>query len=283
MRTTMNVRIRRKIGKAAVTLAMLLLGIGFLLPFIWMLSASVKPEIDVFKYPIQWIPVKWQFFENYREVWVGDHPFALYYWNSIKVSVVTTIVSVFVSAMAAFAFSHVEFRGRKLLFGVVLMTFMVPSYSIMVPQFMIFRWLDLFDSHLGLIMLGAFSALGTFMLRQFFMGLHKDYLDAAFIDGAGTFTTFVRIALPLVRPALATYAILRFIWTWNDYANPLIFLRSDRLMTVQIGIQKFASESGAFYSLIMAGTVSAILPLLIIFIFGQKQVIEGIALGGVKG
>ncbi|MFF2480034.1 carbohydrate ABC transporter permease [Paenibacillus sp. NPDC058071] len=283
MQSTMNARKKKQIGKAALTLLMVAVGVCFLLPFFWMLSASMKPEIDVFKYPIQWIPQDWRFVENYKEVWFGEHPFALYYWNSIKVSVVTTIVSVLVSAMAAFAFSHVEFPGRKALFGVVLLTFMVPSYSILVPQFMIFRWFDLFDSHLGLVFLGSFSALGTFMLRQFFLGLHKDYMDAALIDGAGTFTTFFRIALPLVRPALATYAILRFIWTWNDYANPLIFLRSDRLMTVQIGIQKFAAESGAFYSLIMAGTVSAILPLLIIFVIGQKQVIEGIALGGVKG
>jgi multiple sugar transport system permease protein len=148
---------------------------------------------------------------------------------------------------------------------------------------MIFRWLHLFDTHLGLILVGSFSALGTFMLRQFFLGINKDYMDASRIDGAGQFNMFARIALPLVRPALATYAILRFIWTWNDYQNPLIFLRSDSLETVQLGIQKFASESGAFYSLIMAGSVSAIIPLLIIFILGQKQVIEGIALGGVKG
>jgi multiple sugar transport system permease protein len=121
------------------------------------------------------------------------------------------------------------------------------------------------------------------MLRQFFLGIHKDYLDAARMDGAGHARIFTGIALPLVQPALVTYAILRFIWTWNDYANPLIFLRTDKLLTIQVGIQKFASESGAFYSLIMAGTVSAILPLIVIFIIGQKRVIEGIALGGVKG
>lgn len=163
------------------------------------------------------------------------------------------------------------------------MTFMIPNYSIMVPQFMIFKWLHLFDSHLGLILLGSFSALGTFMLRQFFMGLQKDCLDAARIDGAGQPTLFLRVAVPLVRPALVTYAILRFIWTWNDYANPLIFLRSRNLETIQLAIQKFASESGVFYSLTMAGAVSAIIPLIIIFILAQKQVIEGIALGGVKG
>ncbi|TXK79613.1 carbohydrate ABC transporter permease [Paenibacillus sp. N3.4] len=269
--------------RTIITIFMLVLGIAFLLPFLWMLSASMKPEIDVFKYPIEWIPKQWQAFQNYHDVWFGEHPFELYYWNSIKVSVLTTLISLIASSMAAYAFSHVEFRGKNAMFVVVLMTFMIPSSSIQVPQFMIFKWLHLFDTHLGLILIGSFSALGTFMLRQFFLGIHKEYMDAGRIDGAGQFTMFTRIALPLVRPALATYAILRFIWTWNDYVNPLIFLRSDALETVQIGIQKFASESGAFFSLIMAGTVSAIIPLLVIFILGQRQVIEGIALGGVKG
>ncbi|TVY09467.1 carbohydrate ABC transporter permease [Paenibacillus cremeus] len=271
------------IRRAAATVLMLIVGIAFLLPFFWMVSASMKPEIDVFKYPIEWIPKHWQAYQNYYDVWFGEHPFELYYWNSIKVSVLTTLVSLVVSSMASYAFSHVEFRGKNALFMVVLMTFMIPSSSIMVPQFMIFKWLNLFDTHLGLILIGSFSALGTFMLRQFFLGIHKEYMEAARLDGAGQFTMFTSIALPLIRPALATYAILRFIWTWNDYANPLIFLRSDELVTVQIGIQKFASQSGAYFSLIMAGTVSAIIPLLIIFIVGQKQVIEGIALGGVKG
>lgn len=276
-------RKQNMIGRTFATVLMLIAGIAFVLPFLWMISASFKPEIDVFKYPIEWIPKHWNVIDNYREVWFGEHPFYIYYWNTIKVSVLTTLISLLFSSMAAFGFSNLEFKGRNALFVVVLMTFMIPSYSIIVPQFMIFKWLHLFDSHLGLILIGSFSALGTFMLRQFFLGLHKDYLDAAKMDGAGNAKIFIRIAVPLVRPALATYAILRFIWTWNDYANPLIFLRSDHLATIQIGIQKFASESGAYYSLIMAGTVSAILPLIVIFVLGQKQVIEGIALGGVKG
>ncbi|MDB5083570.1 MAG: carbohydrate transporter permease [Bacilli bacterium] len=270
-------------GRIIITIVMLVIGIAFLLPFIWMISASFKPEIDVFKYPIEWIPRHWNVYQNYRDVWFGDHPFAVYYWNSIKVCVLTTLISVTVSSLAAYGFTHVEFKGRNALFIIVLMTFMIPSYSIIVPQFILFTWLQLFDTHLGLILLGSFSALGTFMLRQFFLGLHKEYLEAAVIDGAGHLKIFRSIALPLVKPALATYAILRFIWTWNDYTNPLIFIRTDTLETIQVAIQKFASESGVFYSLIMAGTVSAILPLIVIFIIGQKQVIEGIALGGVKG
>lgn len=262
---------------------MLMISIMFLLPFVWMLSTSFKIEADVFKFPIQWIPERWNGFNNYREVWFGENPFYIYYWNTIKVTVCTTAISVTVSALAAYGFSKVNFRLGNFLFLIVLATYMVPAQAILVPQFIIYRKIGLFDSHLGLILLGSFSVLGTFMLRQFFMGVSNELVEAAKIDGAGHWKIFWRVVLPIVKPAIATYAILRFIWTWNDYQNPLIFLRSDHLLTIQLAMQKFTTINGEFYSLIMAAAVSAILPLVIVFIIGQKQVIEGIALGGVKG
>ncbi|ANE45583.1 sugar ABC transporter ATP-binding protein [Paenibacillus swuensis] len=269
--------------KSITTLIMLAVGIVFLLPFLWMLSASMKMEADVFNYPIEWIPTQWNAWNNYKEVWTGEYPFMTYYLNSIKVSVLTTVTSVLVSCMAAYGFAKVKFKGRDVIFMIVLVTYMIPHPTIIVPQFLVYRYLGLFDTHVGLILLGSFSVLGTFMLRQFFMGIHNEFIESAKIDGAGHTRTFFSIALPLVRPAIATYAILRFIWTWNDYQNPLVFLRSDHLFTIQLGIRKFASESGDFYSLIMAGSVSAIIVLVVIFILGQKHVIEGISLGGVKG
>ncbi|WP_020618019.1 carbohydrate ABC transporter permease [Paenibacillus daejeonensis] len=269
--------------RVLVTLLMGAAGILFILPFLWMLSASFKPELDVMTYPIKWIPERWNAIENYTQVWAGAVPFALYYWNSIKVTLMSTAVSLIVSAMAAYGFSKVNFKGRDSFFLIVLATFMIPTQAILVPQFIMYRWIGLFDSHAGLVLLAASSVLGTFLLRQFFMGVHNEIIESARIDAAGHWTIFARIALPLVKPALATYMILRFIWTWNDYQNPLIFLRTDALFTLQLGIRKFADFSGEFYSLMMAGAVSAILPLLIIFIIGQKQVIEGVAMGSVKG
>ena len=260
-----------------------MIGIIFLLPFIWMLSTSFKVEADVFNYPIEWIPKNWNGIENFKEVWSGDYPFALYYWNSIKVTFLTTITSVLASAAAAYAFAKINFKGKSIIFLLVLATFMVPNQAILVPQFILYRWLGLFDSHLGIILLGSFSVLGTFMLRQFFMSIHTEFIESAKIDGASHFRIFLFIGLPLIRPGIATYAILRFIWTWNDYQTPLIFLRSNELFTVQLGISKFADEFGQYYTLIMAGAVSAILPLLIMFVIGQKNVIEGIAGGGIKG
>ncbi|MDF2963258.1 MAG: sugar transporter ATP-binding protein [Paenibacillus sp.] len=271
------------ISKLITTGIMLIVSLLFLLPFIWMLSASFKIETDVFKYPIQWIPQQWNMIENYSQVWLGENPFYKYYWNSIKVSVLTTLISCIVSALAAYGFSKIDFPAGKWLFLIVLATYMVPGQAILIPQFILYRNIGLFDNHFGLIFIGCFSVLGTFMLRQFFMGIHNEFIESAKIDGAGHWRIFWQIALPLVRPAVATYAILRFIWTWNDYQNPLIFIRSDKLYTIQLAMQKFASLNGEFYSLIMAAAVSAIIPLLIIFMIGQKSVIEGIAVGGVKG
>jgi multiple sugar transport system permease protein len=274
---------RIDIPKVIVTVIMLAGSLLFLLPFFWMISASFKLEGEVFTYPIQWIPKQWNAIHNYTEVWVGRFPFYKYYWNSIKVSVITTFISALVSAMAAYGFSKVQFNAGKYLFIIVLATYMIPSQAILIPQFILYRYIGLFDNHAGLILLSSFSVLGTFMLRQFFMGIHNEYIESAKIDGAGHWTIFSKIGVPLVRPAIATYAILRFIWTWNDYQNPLIFLRTDKLYTIPLAMQKFTSINGSFYSLIMTAAVSAIIPLLIVFIIGQKSVIEGIAMGGVKG
>jgi multiple sugar transport system permease protein len=272
-----------RVSRIIVTLLMSATGIMFVMPFLWMLSASFKPELDVLAYPIQWIPKNWNIVENYREVWFGALPFSLYYWNTIKITILTTVFSLTISAMAAYGFSKISFKGRDLLFIVILATFMIPSQAILVPQFIMYRWLGLFDSHTGLVLLSGSSVIGTFLLRQFYMSIHNEIIESARIDGANHWTIFVRITLPLVKSALATVMILRFIWTWNDYQNPLIFLRSDHLFTLQLGMTKFSDVNGEFYSLMMAGAVSAILPLLIIFIFGQKHVIEGVASGSVKG
>lgn len=272
-----------RLDRALVTVLLAAAGIFFIMPFLWMISASFKPELDVMKYPIEWIPTTWRAIENYKEVLFGTVPFGQYYWNSIKVTLGTTAFSLTISAMAAYAFSKIEFKGRNFIFLIVLATFMIPSQAVLVPQFIIYRWFGLFDSHIGLMLLGASGVLGTFMLRQFFMGINNEIIESARIDGANQWKIFYKIAIPLVKPALATYMILRFIWTWNDYQGPLVFLRTDALYTIQLGIRRFSDMHGEFYSLMMAGTVIAIFPLLMIFIFGQKYVIEGVASGGVKG
>jgi len=270
-------------GKIVMTAIMFVIGILFLLPFFWMLSSSFKPEADIFNYPVEWIPKHWQIIDNYRTVWAGKANFALYYWNSVKVTLMTTVLSVAVSGLAAYGFTKIHFRGRNILFFFILATYMVPTEATLVPLFVMFRSIGLYNTHLGLILLGGFSVLGTFLLRQFFHGISNEFMESAQMDGAGHFTIFTRIMLPLVKPALATYGILRFIWTWNDFQTPFIFLSDKKLFTIQLGMNAFADRNGQFYSLIMAASVSAIIPLLIVFVIGQKHVIEGISFGGVKG
>ncbi|MDP5272996.1 carbohydrate ABC transporter permease [Chengkuizengella axinellae] len=269
--------------KLIITIFMLGVGFLFLFPFFWMVSASLKPEIEVFNFPIQWLPSTWEFVSyNYSQVWI-ENPFLLYYRNSIIVTVATTITSVTVSCLAAYGFSKIKFKGRDFIFLILLAIYMVPHQATLVPQFIMFRYMNLYDTLTGLVILNSFSVLGTFLLRQAFLGVNNEYLESARMDGAGHFRIFLSIMLPLVRPVVATYAILRFIWTWNDYQNPFIFLRSEHLFTIQLGVQSFGDEFGKYYAIAMAGAVSAILPLLIVFIIGQKHVIAGISSGGVKG
>lgn len=269
--------------KAITTALMALVGMIFLLPFVWMVSASLKPEADVFNYPVEWIPTTWRAGFNYSSVWLGQANFGLYYWNSLKVALLTTVLSVLVSSMAAYGFTKIRFKGRSAMFLLILATYMIPVEATLVPLFILFRSLGLYDTHTGLILLGGFSVLGTFLLRQFFSSISDEFIESAQIDGAGHIRIFVSVMLPLARPAIATYGILRFIWTWNDFQTPFIFLSDRTLYTIQLGMSAFADRNGAFYSLIMAASVSAIVPLLIVFIMGQKHVIEGISLGGVKG
>src|SRR5699024_527404 len=195
--------------KLMLTFALAIVGIIFLLPFLWMISASLKREVDVMNYPIQWIPDHWNAAKNYSEVLFGDKSILPYYWNTLKVTILTTLTSLSASCLAGYSFAKLKFKGSNLLFVIVLITYMVPPQALVVTQYQVLSSLGLIDSHLGLIMLNGFTAFGTFMLRQFFMGIDDELMEAAKIDGAGYFRTFWSVGLPLVRPALATYAILR--------------------------------------------------------------------------
>lgn len=265
------------------TILFWLIGLTMLLPLIWMVSTSFKVEADVFNFPIEWIPRRFNIIENYKEVWGKEYNFGLYYWNSIKVAVLATALQVFVSAMGAYGFSKIYWKNRDKVFLLYLATMMIPPQVTVVSRFIINRELRLYDTHLGIILMLAFSVYGVFLLRQAMMGIPESLSESARIDGAGHILIFSQIILPLVRPSLATLAILKFVWTWNDYQTPLVFLKTREKFTIQLGMQQFASEAGSYYSLVMAAAVSAIVPLIIVFLLGQRHVIDGIASGAVKG
>ncbi|WP_438351502.1 carbohydrate ABC transporter permease [Paenibacillus sp. FA6] len=260
-----------------------ILSIVFIVPLIWMLSASAKLERDVMIYPIQWIPRDWNWIENFQKVWMENVPFSLFYWNSLKIAVIATLCTLVFSSMAAFSFAKLRAPGKGIMFGMMMSFMIIPEQATLVPRFIMIKWLGLYNTHEGIIIMLMFSMYFTFLMRQFMMGVHNDFIESAKIDGAGYFRIYAQIMLPLCRPILATAGIIKFIWTWNDYQNPLIFLFSKELYPLPLGIQFFRQEYSNNVSLMMMAAVSAIIPLIIVFVILQKQVINGITVGGVKG
>lgn len=251
------------------------------LPFLWMISSSLKPEIDVFGFPIRWIPevFRWQ---NYVEVWTRV-PFARYYLNSIIVAGSITLLQIVTCSMAAYAFAKIEFPGRDKIFMGYLCTMMVPFQVIMIPQFLIIKNLHLVDRLGSVIVIAAFSAFGIFLFRQFFMTLPESLSEAARIDGCSEFGIFSKIIMPLSKPAIASLVIFTFVSAWNDFLGPLIYLNSDRVKTIQLGMRSFQSMFNSEYALLMAAASCATVPVIMVYLLAQDQFIEGIAAGAVKG
>lgn len=276
-------RLMRKNGsKLLLTIVMIAFALLMVLPFVWMLSTSFKKPIEVFTYPIQWIPPSFQF-ENYKDVWFGHDPFWIYYWNSIKVAMFTVIGTVIVSSAAAYGFSRIQFKGRDAIFLVFLMTLMIPDQVTLVPRFIIFNAIGIYDSHLALILPGIFTAFSIFLLRQFYITIPFDFSEAAHMEGAGHFRIWTRIIVPLSMPALVSLIILSFTWNWNEFVNPLVFLPSRSLATVPLGLTNFIAETGTDYPSMMAAACISIFPVITLFFIGQRWIIEGVMSSGVKG
>ncbi len=272
-----------KLDRVFLTVIFGAVSILFVVPLLWMFSASAKLERDVMTYPIQWIPREWNWIENFQKVWLENVPFTLFYWNSFKLAIISTLATLIFSSMAAFAFSKLRTPGKGIMFGLMMSFMIIPDQATLVPRFIMIKWLGLYNSHEGIILMLAFSMYFTFLMRQFMIGVPNDFIEAAKIDGAGYLRIYAQIILPLSRPILATAGIIKFIWTWNDYQNPLIFLFTKELFPLPLGIQFFRQEYSNNVSLMMMAAVSAIIPLIIVFVILQKQVINGITVGGVKG
>lgn len=282
MKTIPSRKIRERLGKGLNTLLMLLCSLLLLAPMAWMISTSFKQAKDVFAYPIQWIPHE-PVLANHIKVWTQGDGFLMFYLNSLKISLVLMIAAPLLAALAAYGFSRIEFKGRNAIFMLYLCLMMIPPQVLFVPKFIMFDWMGIYNTHLALILPGLFTVFGVFMIRQFFLGIPHEISEAAFIDGAGHVRIFFRLFLPLSKPALATFAIIDFTWTWNDYENPLIYLLDKKLYTVPLGMQNFMQEAGVDYNLMMAAATAAVVPLLIVFFIGQKYIIQGFSSSAVKG
>lgn len=277
----MDMKKKKPIGNVLYYVLMFLLSLFMIFPFLWMISTSLKFDSQVFTVPIQWIPnpVNWS---NYSKVWT-EEPFFTFYKNTAFVAVCATAGQVFISALAAYAFAKLRFAGKNFIFGLYIATMMVPWHTIMIPQYQIISALHLTDTHLALIMGQLASAFGIFLLRQFFLTVPDELIEAARIDGAGELLTFGRIMLPQAKPALATLIIFTFIQVWNDYMAPLIYLNTKEKYTIQLGLKFFQSEHTAQYTIIMAGTVCSLIPILIVFLIFEKQITNGMVHSGLKG
>jgi multiple sugar transport system permease protein len=261
-------------------IAIYLLAIMTLAPFIWMILTSLKDMNEIYIYPPKLFPSKLHF-ENYQNSFEAA-PFGRYYLNSLVVALSVTIGQLITCSMAAFAFARLKFKGRDILFYIFLGTMMVPYNVTMIPSFMVLYWLGWIDSFKALIVPGLTSAFGTFLLRQFFMTIPKELEEAAYIDGSSRFGVLRRIIIPLAKPALATLAIFTFMGTFNDFLWALVVVNSDEMRTVQLGLSIFRDRYLTQWDLLMAGSVTAVLPILIVFFFAQKYFIQGITLSGLK-
>ena len=274
-------RQHEKITKVILYAVLIFVSLLMLVPFAWMLSSSLKLDKDVFIVPIQWIPENPQW-QNYIKIWTKI-PLAKFVVNTAKLTLIVTLLQLFTSSFAAYAFAKLNFRYKNALFLAYVATIAVPWQVYMVPQFMMMRSFGLNDTHLAIICLQAFSAFGVFMMRQFYQGIPDELCEAARIDGMSEYQIYAKIMLPLAKPALSTLTIFTFVNTWNDFLGPLIYLKTEAKKTLQIGLRMFIGQNSSEYGLIMAGTVCALIPMLLIFIVGQKYLVEGIAFSGLKG
>ena len=276
---------KKKILQISAYFILIIGAVSMIMPFLWMLTTSLKTLNAIFVQPKDWIQMfvptmfVWQ---NYLEAWTKV-PFGQFYLNSIIVGLAVTIGQVFTSSLAAYAFARLTFPGRDKLFFAYLATIMIPGSVTMIPVYVLMRVFGWVDTYKALIVPAIFSAYGTFMLRQFFMTLPKDLEDAAKIDGCGFFRIYTTIILPLSKPALATLTVFTFMGNWGSFMWPLLVTNTMTMRTLPIGLESFKTQYSTDWHLLMAGSVMVMLPIVVIFILTQRYFVESIKLTGVKG
>jgi multiple sugar transport system permease protein len=255
-----------------------------LLPFFWMLVSSFKSQRELFAYPPKFFPSIWKW-ENYKQVLnAGSISFFQMFLNSMKVTIPVVVFNITFSSLAAYAFARINFPYRKFIFMLFISSMMIPAAVVMIPRFMFFTSLNLIDKYAPLILPSAFgTAFSIFLLRQFFMTIPVDLEEAAVIDGCSKLRIWATIIMPLSKPIIATLSVFLFQWTYNDFMGPLIYLNTDTKFTVQLGLASFRSAFATRYDLIMAGSMLALIPILIIYIVCQKYIVKGIVMSGLKG
>lgn len=269
---------KRRIARWALEAILLIGGLGMVFPFVWMLSSSLKLPSDI--YSLSLIPPTFTL-GNYRTV-LEETEYIRWFLNSLGIALVTTASVAFFDSIAGYALAKFRFPGQTLIFVIILSTLMVPTEMLVIPWYMLSIELHWTDSYWGIMFPGVISAFGVFLMRQFFTGVPNDLIDAARLDGFSEFRIFWKIAIPQVKPAVAALCIFTFLGNWNAYIWPLIVTRSEEMRTLPVGIAFFSTESGSEFHLIMAAAAAATIPVLIVFLIFQRQIIKGIVLTGLK-
>lgn len=265
------------------TFSLSIFSLAMVFPFVWMISSSLKTRLSVYEFPFRLIPEapKWG---NYARVWNDRYyPMSQMYLNSIFVTFLSILLMLLISSLAAYAFAKIDFRGKNALFMLLLATMMVPSQMMMIPRFILFNYLGLYNSLWALVFCHLINVLSVFLLRQSFVTLPNELSEAAKIDGASHLQIWARIVAPLAKPAFLSLLILSFVWFWNDYENPLIFIRSKQYYTIPIGLHVYRDAEENTIELICTCATLAIIPVLAVFLFFQKHFMEGIVTTGLKG
>ena len=272
---------KSKNSKLACTIILWLFALLFALPLIWMILASLKSSSEVFSR--NWLPAVWKW-ENYKTVWTDTTVSLLRsFVNSIVIVVLGTGGQIIISSLSAYAFAKVNFKGKNIVFTLFLASMMIPVQATIIQSFILFYEIGLYNNLWSLILPSWFGVTSIFLLRQFYMGLPTDLMDAAKVDGAGHLRIFWQIMMPLTKPAVVSSAVLSFITICNDYLSALIFLVNKKTYTVALAVRYWLFDDAQRYELTMASAASTIIPVVILFIFCQKYFLEGIATSGVKG
>ena len=252
-----------------------------ILPFLWMLSSSFKDSLEVFNFPIQWIPQNLKL-KNYSYIW-NKANYPQLFFNTLKLTVVITILQIVTCSLAAYAFSKLVFPERDKIFILYLATLMLPYQVVMIPQFSVIKIFGLTNTHMALILIQACNPMGVFLMKQFFDGIPNELSEAARIDGLNEFGIYSKIIMPLSKSVIGTLVILTSVSVWNDFLAPLIYINSRELYTIQLGLRNMISEFTAEYGPIMAASVISIIPILIVFLCFQSFFEQSLASSGVKG
>lgn len=277
-------RKRNRNSKILLYLVLTVIGVICIFPYAWLLSASFKPESQIFKVPPELIPSSVTF-ENYIGMFTSS-PALTWLWNSFYITVVVVVMGSLVASMAGFAYAKLRFRGSSLLFLLPLCAMMVPNEIIIIPLFQVWGKLGFINTHLPLIMpniIGVGGMFGVFLFRQFYLSVPTELCDAAKVDGCTPFGIYLRIMLPMSQSTLATLAVFNFMNAWNDFLDPLIYLNSTDKYTISLGLGLFTDMTGTMWGQLMAACVISTLPLIIAFFIAQNKFIESVALSGVKG